>query len=181
MRAIQCLVETGIYADDLDKAEWFYRDVLGLTVWGKESGRHVFFEVGDRDMLLVFRPKTTIRGGSLPGNGSHGQGNFPWGVAGAWMVGRSGSGASRRDRTRRILAPRRSFPLLRDPPTAVRPHARPVGLAGRLVIACPERTQPRSRPNCLRKSVAPVTDGGRAPSHPMSIAKESTLWKRASS
>jgi catechol 2,3-dioxygenase-like lactoylglutathione lyase family enzyme len=80
MRAIQCLVETGIYADDLDETERFYRDVLGLTVWGKESGRHVFFEVGDRDMLLVFRPETTIRGEHLPGHGSRGPGHFALGI-----------------------------------------------------------------------------------------------------
>ncbi len=36
MPAIQCLVETGIYADDLDAAERFYRDVLGP---GPTAGR----------------------------------------------------------------------------------------------------------------------------------------------
>jgi catechol 2,3-dioxygenase-like lactoylglutathione lyase family enzyme len=81
MRPIQCLVETGIYAEDLDEAERFYRDVLGLTVWGKEEGRHVFFQVGDSDMLLVFRPETTIRGEHLPAHGSRGPGHFALGIA----------------------------------------------------------------------------------------------------
>ena len=81
MKAIQCLVETGIYADDLDQAERFYRDVLGLTVWSKEAGRHVFFQVGDRDMLLVFRAQTTLRGDRLPAHGSRGPGHFALGIA----------------------------------------------------------------------------------------------------
>ena len=81
MRAILCLVETGIYADDLDQAERFYHDVLGLTVWGKEAGRHVFFQVGDRDMLLVFRPATTLQGEDLPAHGTSGPGHFALGIA----------------------------------------------------------------------------------------------------
>jgi catechol 2,3-dioxygenase-like lactoylglutathione lyase family enzyme len=81
MRPIECLVETGIYADDLDQAERFYRDVLGLTVRGKEDGRHVFFQVGDRSMLLVFRAEATLRGDHLPAHGARGPGHFALGVA----------------------------------------------------------------------------------------------------
>ena len=81
MRTIECLVETGIYADDLDQAEEFYRDVLGLTVRGKEDGRHVFFQVGDRSMLLVFRAEETLRGDHLPAHGARGPGHFALGVA----------------------------------------------------------------------------------------------------
>ena len=40
---IEAIVETAIYVDDLDAAEAFYRDVLGLEVLGREAGRHVFF------------------------------------------------------------------------------------------------------------------------------------------
>ena len=81
MKPVQCLVETGIYADDLDRAERFYHDVLGLRVWGKEAGRHVFFQVGDRDMLLVFRAETTLRGEHLPAHGTRGPGHFALGIA----------------------------------------------------------------------------------------------------
>ncbi|MGP0069572.1 MAG: VOC family protein [Isosphaeraceae bacterium] len=80
MRPIDCIVETGIYADDLDQAEWFYGDVLGLTVRGKEVGRHVFFQVGDRSMLLVFRAEATLRGEHLPAHGARGPGHFAMGV-----------------------------------------------------------------------------------------------------
>ncbi len=83
MRPIECLVEMGIYADDLEQAERFYRDVLGLTVLGKEDGRHVFFRVGDRSMLLVFRAETTLRADHLPAHGARGPGHFALGVAAA--------------------------------------------------------------------------------------------------
>src|SRR5579872_5304962 len=46
MSEIVAVVETGVYVDDPDRAEAFYRDVLGLTVLGKEPGRHIFFRVG---------------------------------------------------------------------------------------------------------------------------------------
>jgi catechol 2,3-dioxygenase-like lactoylglutathione lyase family enzyme len=81
MKPIQCIVETAIYADDLDGAERFYREVLGLTVWGKEVGRHIFFQVGGSAMLLVFRAAATIRGDHLPAHGSAGPGHFALGIA----------------------------------------------------------------------------------------------------
>jgi catechol 2,3-dioxygenase-like lactoylglutathione lyase family enzyme len=81
MTAIQDLVEIGVYADDLDRAERFYADVLGLEVRVKEEGRHVFFRVGDRTMLLVFRPEATLKGDILPAHGARGSGHFAFGIA----------------------------------------------------------------------------------------------------
>lgn len=81
MKAIQALVEVGVYADDLDRAEHFYAVVLGLTVRAREAGRHVFFQVGDRTMLLVFRPEATLRGDLLPAHGARGPGHFALGIA----------------------------------------------------------------------------------------------------
>ena len=46
---IRAVIETAIYADDLQAAETFYGTVLGLRVVGKEPGRHVFF----RDSSLI--------------------------------------------------------------------------------------------------------------------------------
>jgi catechol 2,3-dioxygenase-like lactoylglutathione lyase family enzyme len=74
-------VETGVYADDLDQAEQFYRDVLGLLLLGKEEGRHVFFQVGERDVLLVFLPHGTQKGDRLPAHGAIGPGHFAMGIA----------------------------------------------------------------------------------------------------
>ena len=81
MTAIQDLVEIGIYVEDLDRAERFYVDVLGLEVRVKEGGRHVFFRVGDRTMLLLFRPEATLKGDILPAHGARGPGHFALGIA----------------------------------------------------------------------------------------------------
>lgn len=83
MRPIQCVVETGVYADDLERAERFYADVLGLEVAGREAGRHVFFRVGDFSMLLVFRREATLVRDHLPTHGAHGPGHFALGIAAA--------------------------------------------------------------------------------------------------
>jgi catechol 2,3-dioxygenase-like lactoylglutathione lyase family enzyme len=77
--AIVTVVETAIYADDLERAEAFYRDVLGLEVIGKEAGRHVFFRAGDR-VLLVFRPEATLKGDILLAHGATGPGHFALGI-----------------------------------------------------------------------------------------------------
>ena len=77
---VKAVVETAVYAADLDAAEAFYGGVLGLPVAGRESGRHVFFRVGTAGMLLVFDPATTLRGGELPPHGATGPGHFALGV-----------------------------------------------------------------------------------------------------
>ncbi len=73
------LVEAGVYADNLEAAEEFYRAVLGLNLLTKESGRHVFFQVGD-SVLLVFRAEATSKGGLLPPHGATGAGHFAIGI-----------------------------------------------------------------------------------------------------
>ena len=52
------ILETCLYVDDLRAAEHFYRDVLGLVVVRRQTGRHVFFRCG-RSMLLIFDPTAT--------------------------------------------------------------------------------------------------------------------------
>ena len=80
MPPIRCVVETGVYAPDLDAAEAFYRDVLGLPLISREADRHVFFRVGDGGVLLIFNPATTLRGDHLPGHGATGPGHFALGI-----------------------------------------------------------------------------------------------------
>jgi catechol 2,3-dioxygenase-like lactoylglutathione lyase family enzyme len=80
MPEILAVVETGIYAADLDRAEAFYTGVLGLQVIGKEAGRHVFFRVGTSNVLLVFNPQTTLKGDILPAHGASGPGHFALGI-----------------------------------------------------------------------------------------------------
>jgi catechol 2,3-dioxygenase-like lactoylglutathione lyase family enzyme len=79
MPPIEHLVEAGIYADDLEQAEAFYRDVLGLEPVIREPGKHVFFRAGD-SMLLVFRAEESLKERSLPQHGSRGPGHFALGI-----------------------------------------------------------------------------------------------------
>jgi catechol 2,3-dioxygenase-like lactoylglutathione lyase family enzyme len=81
MKPIQTVVETGIYADDLDAVEPFYRELLGLVLVAKERGRHLFFRVGESSMLLVFRPEATLMGDILPAHGCKGSVHFAMGIA----------------------------------------------------------------------------------------------------
>ena len=78
--AIEAVIETAIYADDLIAAEGFYAGVLGLPVIGREAGRYVFFGVGAASVLLVFNPAATRTGGVLPAHGTHGPGHFALGM-----------------------------------------------------------------------------------------------------
>lgn len=73
MREIKHIHETAIYAKDLDAAEKFYCDVLGLQVHSKTDGRHVFFRLAGA-MFLVFNPVTTNKEERLP-HGAHGPGH----------------------------------------------------------------------------------------------------------
>ena len=79
MAPIEHLVEAGVYADDLAKAETFYREILGLEMLTKEPGRHVFFRVGE-SVLLIFRAEATLKGGVLPPHGTRGPGHFALGI-----------------------------------------------------------------------------------------------------
>ena len=80
MNDLVAIVETAIYANDLDAAEAFYRAVLGLPVIAKEPGRSVFFQVGAASVLLIFNPDATLTGDLLPAHGSRGPGHFAIGV-----------------------------------------------------------------------------------------------------
>jgi catechol 2,3-dioxygenase-like lactoylglutathione lyase family enzyme len=78
--AIDGVLETCLYAHDLDAAERFYADVLGLEVFAREAERHVFFRCG-AGMLLVFDPERTatapgqVKGVTVPAHGPHGPGH----------------------------------------------------------------------------------------------------------
>jgi catechol 2,3-dioxygenase-like lactoylglutathione lyase family enzyme len=54
------ILESALYVDDLDKAEKFYGEVLGLTRIAKAEGRHVFFRCGDGVLLLFNADATEI-------------------------------------------------------------------------------------------------------------------------
>ena len=78
MKATQGILETAIYARDLDAAEAFYRDVFGLERVSRVPGRLVFFKCGQQ-MLLVFNPEFTRAedpGIVIPRHGTEGEGHF---------------------------------------------------------------------------------------------------------
>jgi catechol 2,3-dioxygenase-like lactoylglutathione lyase family enzyme len=75
------ILETVLYADDLDAAESFYARVLGLTVINRDPGRHVFFRCGGA-MLLIFDPhaaathSSVIDNTTIPRHGATGPGHI---------------------------------------------------------------------------------------------------------
>ena len=86
MPAIEGVLETCLYARDLEAAEHFYADLLGLDVVAREPARHVFFRCGAA-MLLVFDPDRTIaapgevNGVAVPPHGAHGPAHVCFRVA----------------------------------------------------------------------------------------------------
>jgi len=86
MGEVEALVEASLYVEDLGAAEAFYRDVLGLAVIGKEEGRHVFFRAGG-GVLLVFDPRATLKGETLPLHGTSGPGHVALGIRDESLAG----------------------------------------------------------------------------------------------
>jgi len=52
------ILEAALYVSDLDVAERFYSDVLGLDVITHAEGRHVFFRCG-KGVVLLFNASAT--------------------------------------------------------------------------------------------------------------------------
>jgi catechol 2,3-dioxygenase-like lactoylglutathione lyase family enzyme len=90
------ILESALYVTDLDAAEAFYRDVLGLEKIVKVGGRHVLFRCGE-GVLLLFNAEATRHAPPpdaklpVPPHGTVGQGHLcfaataeeieGWGVA----------------------------------------------------------------------------------------------------
>jgi catechol 2,3-dioxygenase-like lactoylglutathione lyase family enzyme len=74
------ILETVLYAKDLDAARAFYRDVLGLEPFASLAGRHLFYRCGDQ-VLLIFNPEATevppVPGAlPVPAHGARGSGHI---------------------------------------------------------------------------------------------------------
>lgn len=54
------ILETAVYARDLDAAEEFYGGVLGLEKISRVKDRHVFYRCGN-SVLLIFNPDETVK------------------------------------------------------------------------------------------------------------------------
>ena len=73
------VLESVLYVSDLQVAEEFYTDVLGLTSYSKLEGRHVFFRCGDRMVLLFNAEATAVSAGGpkdAPTHGAEGEGHL---------------------------------------------------------------------------------------------------------
>lgn len=69
------VLETALYAEDLAAAEAFYTGVLGMEVYKRVEGRHVFFRCGT-SMFLVFNPNQTEM--EKDWHGCRGRGHVAW-------------------------------------------------------------------------------------------------------
>jgi catechol 2,3-dioxygenase-like lactoylglutathione lyase family enzyme len=75
------ILESALYVDDLDKAEAFYGEVMGLARIAKVEDRHVFFRCGE-GVLLLFNARETVKPPApdarlpVPPHGATGQGHL---------------------------------------------------------------------------------------------------------
>ena len=54
------VLETVLYATDLDRTEAFWRDALRMAPFSKLPGRQLFYRCGDQ-VLLIFNPDETVK------------------------------------------------------------------------------------------------------------------------
>ena len=57
---IRGVLEAALYAGDLEAAEAFYADLMGMEIVLRSPPRHVFFRAGST-VLLVFNPEETAK------------------------------------------------------------------------------------------------------------------------
>ena len=74
------VLEACLYADDLEAAERFYRETLGLRFVSRVPGRHVFLRCGGQ-MVFIFDPAVTAEPNDqapfpVPPHGAHGPGHL---------------------------------------------------------------------------------------------------------
>lgn len=73
--ALGHVLETVLYVDDLDRAAWFYGEVLGLEEASRRPGLFLFYRL-DRAMLLLFRADAARHSTSVPPHGADGAGHL---------------------------------------------------------------------------------------------------------
>jgi catechol 2,3-dioxygenase-like lactoylglutathione lyase family enzyme len=75
------ILESALYAENLEESEAFYRDVLGLQLATREAGHYAFFQCG-AGMLLLFNPNTAgCPEVGIPRHGAKGQGHLAFAIA----------------------------------------------------------------------------------------------------
>lgn len=86
------ILESALYVTDLDTAEAFYRDVIGLEPLGKVEGRHAFFRCGGGVLLLFNAEATRIPPApdarlKVPPHGTVGEGHLCFSASAGEMAG----------------------------------------------------------------------------------------------
>lgn len=82
---VNTILETCLYASDLEAVEKFYSKVLGLQPFSEREGRSVFFRCGPQ-VLLFFNPESTskipvdVDGALIPMHGTTGEGHVCFSV-----------------------------------------------------------------------------------------------------
>ena len=85
--AINGVVETILYSDDLPRATEFYREVLGLAEMKGDGERFVAFDSGGGRALLLFKrggtllPQPVPSGGVIPPHDGHGPHHIAFAIA----------------------------------------------------------------------------------------------------
>jgi catechol 2,3-dioxygenase-like lactoylglutathione lyase family enzyme len=75
------LSEAAIYASDLDAAQQFYHEVLGLEIISRMENRGIAFRCG-ATVLLVFDPaRTRVPDAGVPTHGASGEGHIAFVVS----------------------------------------------------------------------------------------------------
>lgn len=86
--AVLRVLETCLYAFDLDETARFYERVIGLEVKSRVPERHVFFLCADAVLLLFDPRRTSEAAGEVPPHGATGPGHVAFAVRedelGAW-------------------------------------------------------------------------------------------------
>ena len=80
------VLETCLYASDLEAGERFYSTVLELVVLAREPGRHCFFRCGSGVFLLFDAKRTakdagSVGGVAIPTHGARGPGHVAFSVS----------------------------------------------------------------------------------------------------
>ena len=85
MPAIEGLLETALYVDDMERSVAFFRDVMGLSAM-IESERLTAFDAGRQGVLLIFRRGASVEdmpgpGGVVPGHNGQGPLHMAFAIA----------------------------------------------------------------------------------------------------
>jgi catechol 2,3-dioxygenase-like lactoylglutathione lyase family enzyme len=71
------ILETIMYANDLEQAAWFYHKVLGLEMPREHSELAALFRINENQVLLVFDPSVSDEPGrAVPSHGARGPGHL---------------------------------------------------------------------------------------------------------